>query len=183
MPDRAKERLSAEEFRQRYLGSPERDRTQMPHSQEHSTALAVDPGRDTGVAWTNAGGRIVTGTCGWWDLQHTLARPDLSNVLKEPVPSSDPDACCVVLEAPYKSRQSIGRKAPIAYDSGRVAREAELLAEWVRQSEYGFIEHDPSRQGEKWDSDRTRRIVGDWTGPDNQHVRDAIRLLFYYSFA
>jgi hypothetical protein len=181
----ANETMSAEEYRQKYDGEaqPQLDGLGSP-ANEHDFALAIDPGRSTGLAWTD-GDRVVTGVSDWWDVWDALASLYTGAAFEASVPgvrnSSD---LCVILEAPYKSRQSMGSEPAIAYNSGQVAREAELLAEWLRryEIEYGLIEHDPAPQGPKWDSSFARKIFGDWEGPDNADVRDAIRLLFFYNF-
>ena len=181
----ANETMSAEEYRQKYgdQAQPQLDGLGDP-ADKYDIALAIDPGRSTGLAWTDED-RVVTGTSDWWSVWDALASLYTGAAFEASVPgvleSSD---LCVILEAPYKSRQSMGAEPAVAYNSGQVAREAELLAEWLRRYEirYGLIEHDPARQDQKWDSSFARKIVGDWEGPDNEHCRDAIRLLFFYNF-
>jgi hypothetical protein len=186
MNDTANETMSAEEYRQKYG-----DQAQLEGMRPGDTcdvALAIDPGRESGLAWTD-GDRVVTGTASFWDLWSALSALHPGAALEPTGGASVPAVweasdCCVLLEAPYKSRQSMGAQPAVAYNSGQVAREAELLAEWLRSDGigYGLIEHDPSQQGPKWDSSFARKIVGGWEGPDNEHCRDAIRLLFFYDF-
>jgi hypothetical protein len=183
MPDTANETLTASEFRKKYGEETQQELGGLePPHKACDVALAIDPGKDTGLAWTD-GDRIVTGTSDWWQVWNALASMVPSAALGGPAPGlTDATDCCVILEAPYKSRQSMGREAAIAYNSGQVAREAELMAEWLREVDYRLIEHDPSQQGSKWDSDFTEQVAGAWEGPDNEHARDAVRLLVLYRF-
>ena len=137
-------------------------------SQDYDQALAIDPGTDTGLAWTD-GEVVKTVSSDFWETYTFLC-------------NHDPQTECILLEAPYKSRQSMGRKPAIAYNSGGVAREAELLRDAAEDLGYTVIEHDPSQQGQKWDRELAKQVVGGWEGPNNEHCRDAIRLLFFYNF-
>ena len=143
-------------------------------SADYDRAVAIDPGTDTGLAYTD-GDQVVTETSDFWGAIDDLMRP--AGVLGT-IPH---DQIVVILEAPYKSRQSMGRKPAIAYNSGGVAREAELMAERLSEK-FEVVEHDPSRQGKKWDSQAAHHFIDQWDGPDNEHVRDALRLLFFYNF-
>jgi len=180
----ANETMSAEEYRQKYGDQAQPQLKGMRPGDTCDVALAIDPGRTSGLAWTD-GDRVVTGTASFWDIWDALSELDLGRALGASVPAVwKASGHCVLLEAPYKSRQSMGAQPAVAYNSGQVAREAELLAEWLRSdgTVYRLIEHDPSQQGAKWDSSFARKTVGDWEGPDNEHCRDAIRLLFFYEF-
>ena len=183
MTDTANETLTAEEYRQKYGDQAQPQLKEMQPGNACDVALAIDPGRESGLAWTD-GDRVVTGTASFWAIWSALAELIPGAPLEGATPGVRAGDCCVILEAPYKSRQSMGSRPAIAYNSGQVAREAELLAEWLRGDEIGYrlIEHDPAQQGAKWDSSLARKIVGDWEGPDNEHCRDAIRLLFFYNF-
>jgi len=179
MPDPENETLTAEQFRQKYgdESQPDLDGLGAP-ADEFSEAVAIDPGKDTGLAWTD-GDRIRTVTTDFW----TLATRHWHSAY--PFSKSDvhPDTCCILLEAPYKSRPGMNAEnGAIAYRSGQVAREAELLRDRLREFDYTVIEHDPSQQGRKWDDDFARSVIGDWDGPNNEHCRDALRLLFFYDF-
>ena len=169
MTDTANETLSAAEYREKHgRGTqPTLDGMGAP-ADEYDQALAIDPGADTGVAWTN-GDAVETRTTDFWTLIRRFG-------------PANPASTVVILEAPYLSRQSMGRKPAIAYNSGAVAREAELLRDRIEWKGYPLIEHDPSQQGSKWDRDLAKQVVGGWEGPDNEHCRDALRLLFFYNF-
>jgi hypothetical protein len=184
MTDSANETMSAEEYRQKYgdQAQPQLDGFDNP-ADEHDFALAIDPGRDTGLAWTD-GEHIRTKNADFTLVLGLLLR-SMDQQVGGPSSGWDetlPSNTCLILEAPYKSRQSMGAQSAVAYNSGQVAREAELLKETCKKIGYDVIEHDPARQGPKWDSSFARKIVGDWEGPDNEHCRDAIRLLFFYEF-
>jgi hypothetical protein len=178
----ANETLSLEEFNLKYGDQAQPQLEEMRPGDTCDVALAIDPGRTSGLAWTD-GDRVVTGTASFWDIWDALSELDLGRALGASVPAVwEASDCCVLLEAPYKSRQSMGAQPAVAYNSGQVAREAELLKETGKKIGYDVIEHDPARQDQKWDSSFARKIVGDWEGPDNEHVRDALRLLFFYNF-
>lgn len=175
MSDTANETLTTEEFRQKYGGDSQLslDGLGAP-ADEYDQALAIDPGSDTGLAWTD-GETVKTVTTDFWGVYDQLSGT--------PPRMGDPEITCVILEAPYKSRPGMwADETAIAYRSGQVAREAELMQEAADEWGYTVIEHDPSQQGRKWDDDFARKIVGDWEGPSNEHCRDAIRLLFFYDF-
>jgi hypothetical protein len=175
MPDADNETLTAEQFRHKYgnESQQELDGLEPPH-RKFDTALAIDPGTDTGLAWPN-GERIKTLTTDFWGVYHQLD----STYDKY----TGPDETCLLLEAPYKSRPGMSAdQSATAYRSGQVAREAELLLVAAERLGYTVIEHDPSQQGRKWDSQFAESLVGAWEGPDNEHVRDALRLLFIYQF-
>jgi hypothetical protein len=181
--DTANETLSAKEYRRKYgeESQPELDGL-APPPDTCEQALAIDPGKTSGLAWTD-GERIVTAKSDFWETWNALASMAPGVALSQPTAGlTDASALCVILEAPYKSRQSMGAGPAVAYNSGGVAREAELMAEWLRETEYTLLEHDPSQQGSKWDAAAAEQIVGDWEGPNNEHVRDAVRLLFFYDF-
>jgi hypothetical protein len=145
-------------------------------AERYEQAVAIDPGTQAGLAYTD-GDRIVTETSTFWQAIDDLMRP--AGVLGT-IPH---DNIVVLLEAPYKSavgKQSHNQTA-IAYNSGKVAREAELMAERLA-NRFEVVEHDPSQQGGKWDASTAESMVGAWDGPNNEHVRDALRLLFWYHF-
>jgi hypothetical protein len=179
MPDSANETLTADEYRRMYGegAKPSQDGAEGA-LRRFECALGVDPGTDTGLAWTD-GEQLITNTSGFWAVEMLLRHGSGSGGTRY----VDNDDTCIILEAPYKSRpgMSAGRAA-IAYRSGQVAREAELLCRVAEQRGYCVIEHDPSQQSQKWDSGFTHQVVGDWEGPDQSDVRDAIRLLFFYDF-
>jgi len=182
MTDTANESMTAEEFRRRHKPQQSLDGLEPPHKR-YEEALAIDPGTDTGIAWTG-GDCVQTATTSFWPLT-TRHLAHLFDDAGMPTLSSAEavENCCILLEAPYESRPGMAAdESAIAYRSGQVAREAELIRDRFEHFGHEVIEHDPSQQGQKWDSGFARKIVGNWKGPDNEHCRDAIRLLFFYNF-
>jgi hypothetical protein len=179
MPDTQNENLTAAEFRKKYGDEPQPDLDGLgAPADEFSEAVAIDPGSETGLAWTD-GDRIRTVTTDFW----TLATRHWHSAYPFSKSDVDSDTCCVLLEAPYMSRPGMSAdEGAIAYRSGQVAREAELLRDRLDAFGYTVIEHDPSQQGKKWTRRWADAIVGDWDGPNNEHCRDALRLLFFYDF-
>ena len=161
MTDTANDSMSAAEYRAETSVDPT----------AYDAAVAIDPGKNTGVAWTDCDG-LHTATTDFWDLLDEMESPERW-----------PPDVAVILEAPYLSRPGMSaNNTALAYRSGQVAREAQLVRDRLESLGYDIVEHDPSQQGSKWDSDMMRQIVGDWDGPDNEHTRDALRLLLFYSF-
>lgn len=148
-----------------------------PPADRYDQAVAIDPGKETGLAYTD-GDHIITETSDFWATIGDLTDP--AGVLGT-IPHGN---IVILLEAPYKS--AVGKaghdETAIAYSSGRVAREAELLAERLSEK-FEVVEHDPAGQGASWDRSTTEQILGQvWDGPNNEHVRDALRLLVFYNF-
>jgi len=170
MPENQTERMTAAAFRAQYGGASE-DAAAL-EVVDYSEVIAVDPGKKTGLAQYHAhtdppGLYTHTGT--FWDVIGTAEEIHRHKVLW-------------IVEAPHASRPSMTRTNPnVIYSSGRVARESELLVERLRALGHAVIEHDPARQGQKWDDAFARRVLPDWSGPSNEHTRDALRLLFYYN--
>jgi len=172
--------MTAEQFQKmqeerRESGQLEPEALKSP-TDKHDRALAIDPGKDTGVAYysgqTDTSVNVRAWTSTFW------------NVL-EALPDTGPEDLFVILEAPYLSAAGsrANLKTAIAYSSGRVAREAELMMKALAERDYHFDEFDPAKySGGKWDSKFTRQVVGEWEGQDNEHTRDALRLLSYYNF-
>lgn len=151
------------------------DALEQPHKQ-FSEAVAIDPGRTSGLSWTD-GDDVRTWTSEFW----SIVGPTFFSGLPPGVAHTD--NTCVILEAPYLSRPGMHANIPAkAYNSGGVAREAKLIHERLEMAGYHVIEHDPAGQGPKWESREIRPIIGDWEGPDNDDTRDALRLLFFYNF-
>lgn len=158
--------MTAEEFRTEHTDSVD------------APAVAVDPGKTTGVAVCFSDGEINTRTMDFWSLMDTADGEAAIAQMKNSV---------YIVEAPYLTKWGKTQSGPRAYSSGRVAREAELLVEGLERRGYDVLEHDPRHEGSnqwsgKWDSDLAHRIVGEWEGPDNEHTRDALKLLFIYGF-
>jgi len=162
MTDTANESMTAAEYREQQAESGKRVGAK--------SAVAVDPGKTTGVAVKHTDGRLVTHTTDFWDLN----RATIDKRWMELVPW--------IVECPQSTR--FGVHGPDTrrqvYNSGGVAREAALLVEGLKRRGYDVVEHDPKDQGQKWDAQTLRGIVGDWQGPDQEDVRDALRLLVWY---
>jgi len=167
MTDTANERMTAAEYRAQQAESGRRVAS-LP-------AVAVDPGTTTGVAVAFADGEIKTRTSDFWDEMERVFEFGAPQVATMRDPT-------YIVEAPYLTRWGVHgpehRKQ--VYNSGGVAREASLLVDGLEWRGYDVIEHDPRDQGQKYDSKTLRGIVRDWDGPDNEHVRDALRLLVWY---
>ena len=180
MANLANETLTSQEFNELYRGEQTEASFQKTGPGDYPCALAIDPGTETGVAWSD-GDRIVTGTSDFWEASSALrnGRPHEALAVKVPAPDHSSEMV-VILEAVYESRQSMGAGPAIAYNSGQVAREADLLSRLIGKLGHDLIEHDPAGQPGKWNREVAERRVGDWVGPNNQHVRDAVRLLYWY---
>lgn len=152
---------------------PELGEEVMPAHKRLEEAIAIDPGKTAGVAWTNSD-QIEAWNSDFWAIHDTLqGHADRIDLHEEMV---------VLLEAPYLSRPGMrtGNTAQ-AYNSGGVARSAELLKNRLETIGYEVVEHDPSAQGPKWDAKTLGKMIT-WDGPNNEHIRDALRLLILYNF-
>jgi len=144
------------------------------------SAVAVDPGTTTGVAISYADRELHTRTTDFWTLLKMTSTKTSPSIwqLRDVV---------YIVEAPYKTGWGKTQQGPRAYSSGKVAREAELLVEGLNRRGHDVIEHDPRHDGGdwsgKWNSKLAHHIVGGWEGPDNEHTRDALKLLTLYGFA
>jgi hypothetical protein len=167
------DRFSAEEWREQ-TGPSKSDYDKKP------IALGIDPGSKTGVAWRGPNGQIATMKTNFWELWEMLRSGHAPRGIQEE--TIDRSKCCVILEALYLSRQSMGAQPKIAYNSGQAARESELMGQWIKKSSYGLIEHDPASYDAKWDPKIAEAVTGGWVGPNNEHTRDALRLLFAYDY-
>jgi len=172
MTDTANESMTAAEYREQQAGSGRRV-TSLP-------AVAVDPGTTTGVAVAFADGEIKTYTTTFWGLMDPVGQSTDITIVQMQDPT-------YIVEAPYKTEWGKAQdNSAMAYNSGGVAREAELLVEGLERRGYEVIKHDPHSSGNsgwgggKWDSQAARLIIGGWDGPDNEHTRDALRMLFWY---
>jgi len=152
-----------------------------PPALDAESAVAVDPGVNTGVAICYSNGDLQTKTTDFWTIAGGSQAESSTRItlLKDAV---------YIVEAPYITRwQKTQNSSAMAYKSGRVAREAELLVKGIRRMGWTVIEHDPHNDGGdwsgKWDSKLAHQIVGEWEGPDNEHTRDALKLLTLYGFA
>lgn len=147
-------------------------------AEQYDQAVAIDPGKSSGLAYTD--GEDVRA----WNSKFWPVVTPFENRPPEIVGTLGCDKTCVILEAPYLSRPGMqsGNSAQ-AYNSGRVAREAELIEARLTTIGYHVEAFDPARYDSgKWDSDFAHHMVGSWSGPDNGDVRDAIRLLTFYNF-
>lgn len=147
---------------------------------QYEKAVAIDPGVMSGLAWTG-GSRIYAWRSRFWQIAGDtpfLDRPDrLWGLL-------DPSETAIILEAPFLSRPGMAaNNTAKAYNSGRVAREAELLDARLTGCGYDVSRFDPAKyKTGKWDQRTTEHMAGEWAGPNNDDVRDAIRLLVFYDF-
>lgn len=162
MTDTANESMSAAEFRQQQADQGQRVAA--------DSAVAVDPGKTIGVAVKHRDGLLVTHTTDFWEINRVTI--DERWMELTPWIIECPQATRFGVHGPDTRRQ--------VYNSGGVAREASLLVEGLERRGYTVVEHDPYDQGQKWDAQTLRGIVGGWDGPDNEHVRDALRLLVWY---
>jgi hypothetical protein len=160
-----------------------------PPHRRCSTALALDPGSTTGVAFTD-GSTVVTAKTQFWDAVMAIDNGRMpgrrAEVLLDPVDTAfiveAPQNAGVVHQRLVNSQQSRTSLLKIAQNSGSVQREAALLIAGIRRL-YGpetLIEHTPTSA--KWDARQAEQIVGPWDGPNNEHTRDALAILFLYNF-
>ena len=169
MPDQ--DRMTAAEFREEHgeeIGQIDAD-----------SAVAVDPGKTTGVAVLHKDGTLHTFTTDFWGIYHEADQAKRSAW-------SDGDYKWIV-ESPHLTEWGVHGpdNNRTIYNSGGVAREAELLVKGLRRRGFEVIEHDPHHSGGqwgsgKWNSKTAHQIVGEWGGPDNEHTRDALKMLFIY---
>lgn len=183
MSNRVNETMTAAEYRRRTQG--QQDLGLGEEKDAPDEVVAIDPGKESGLAWTD-GERVATGTASFWPIcdQKTpwaellpIRRTAWTLAVRR-------QRMRIILEAPYRS--AVGKRShnqtAIAYSSGRVAREAELLRDRLTEQGYDVVEMDPSRLDGKWSSKTAGRIVGEWTGHDNEHTRDALRLLVSHGY-
>ena len=168
----ANETLTAEEFREKY-GGPTAEEATGELGDNYQKVVAVDPGVDTGVAVT-WGDHTKTFTVDFWDVYRRSRK------------GTNTDGTLYVVEAPYKTsvthqrlidgQQRLSAQLKIAQNAGGVQREAELLVEGLRRLGYVVLEHEPSTS-KKWDHDSLEGLIGEWSGPSNEHTRDALLML------
>jgi len=177
MTDRANDRYTPAEFKEEHGAGP--DGTRLTLGGEHDAAVAVDPGKTTGVAMYDQE-TLTTHTCDFWDL--FPVGDTLRSLWTRPL---------VIVEAPYKTgvvhqrlvagRKELSAQLKIAQNAGSVQREAELIVEGLQREGVRVVEHDPDTS-KKWSDKKLRRLIGDWDGPSNEHTRDAIMMLVAYGF-
>mgnify|MGYP000238091019 CR=1 FL=1 len=149
-----------------------------PVNQTYDRAVAIDPGKESmHLAWTD-GDRATAWASDFWSV--------CTNFENRPADAAFPcEKTVILLEAPYLSAPEKSSRTPsaVAYSSGMVAREAQLLQERLDSFGYQVEEFDPARyESGSWTAQTAEQFVGPWYGPNNEHARDAIRLLFYYNF-
>lgn len=176
-------RMSEEEY-QRFQGERAKDEARQLTAEElkgpaqkYEQAVAIDPGKSAGVACVKADGQVHAWSSTFWDLAGPFDE-------RPPECYLDAARTCVILEAPYLSRPGMqAGTCAQAYNSGRVARGAELLEQHLSRLGYHVEEYDPARyQTSKWDRQLAEHMIGDWSGANNDDTRDALRLLFFYNF-
>jgi hypothetical protein len=152
-----------------------------PLHRRFDAALAIDPGTTTGLAFTDGSLRLAF-TTDFWALIDALREQQLPPSDYQPQPCS-PQNTVVILEAPHLSAPGMrGGNTGQAYSTGRVSRESELLLDGIERIGFDVVEVDPAQNSGKWDRTTAERIIGGWSGQNNEHTRDALRLLFAYSF-
>jgi hypothetical protein len=175
-------RYSEKEFERLMQGRPgDSTNADEPLHRAFDSALAIDPGTTTGLAFTDGSVRLAY-TTHFWALIDALREKQLppSNFLPRPC---SPENTVVILEAPHLSAPGMrGGNTGQAYSTGRVSRESELLLDGMDRIGFQVVEVDPATNSGKWDRSTAERIIGGWSGQNNEHTRDALRLLFAYSF-
>ena len=150
--------------------------------------VGIDPGAETGVAvWSPRRGALLhVGSASFWAVVALLAERT------EPVgPVGRAGAwqvAGVVVEDPRRlpiyarNRSRTGAGAfgrgeadRIVRSVGRIDRDVELWATWLREAGYVVQLREPQRR-RKWDAAELARLTS-WTAPTNEHGRDAARLV------
>ncbi len=128
-------------------------------------AIAVDPGKTTGIAIAVDGELTELITSDFWGAIDIIA--------------SNPDAL-VVVELPanksvyHKGAKNRGAIERTGVNVGSVIREAELIIKYLHRDNRQYMTKKPSG---KVDAKKFMRITG-WQGGTNQHVRDAAMMVF-----
>lgn len=151
----------------------ERDLGDREVVREASSAISVDPGQTTGVAFKPLDGKIVTRTADFWEF---------FGLVQDGILAAD----VFIVEAPYLTNWPEGQpSSPVAYRSGMNHREAKLLVVGLNRLGFSVVEYDPHHSGSSgWDSKSAKKRVVtdniDWKGPRNQHCIDALHLLLLF---
>jgi hypothetical protein len=137
--------------------------------------VGVDAGKNTGVAvWDDTVGEWTLMTVGFWDAHDCIL-------------SLSPVTAAIVIEVPsghviHKRKEGATKgfgRDRMAANVGSARREATLLAERFLAKGYTVIQEKPTAT--KW----TRAELARHTGierPTNEHVRDAVRLVYNKGF-
>lgn len=188
MSDHANDQLTAAEYRELTGQQGPQDEAGNPETAPKESALAIDPGTETGAAWTN-GKHLRLATVDFWalleELEHGADTDWPINVT--------PARTAIILEAPHlrpvtHARNLKGQNwraaAKIAQNAGGVQREAELLAEGIERLGYQLTQTAPIQE-KKWPAGYAERVAKglglEWEGPNNEHTRDAFRLLLHHN--
>lgn len=150
--------------------------TTSPGEPTSSYAIGIDAGSTTGLAvWDGNEEEIVElKTLSFWScIQHVITE----------YPPGD-DGPTIYIEDPTqigaiydRHRGSSGPKMwKIAQNVGAVKRETELLITKFEQLGYVVCAVKPA--GKKWDAETCEQITGYNGSPNNQDVRDAIKLVY-----
>lgn len=138
---------------------------------DFDTVVAFDPGKTTGCAIYHADPQWIE--CRTLDFWNAAA---LAETL-------DPESTAVLIEdprfnAPTFEHGEHGRRKreKISQNVGQNKQVAALLIQ--RFDAAGFDATAIRPRGAKWDSEMCRQLTGYDESPNNQHVRDAIRLLY-----
>lgn len=141
-----------------------------------SIVVGIDPGLSLGFAlWDAEAGRLreVTTTT-FWDAARRLARAArLDPCPVDHVVVEDARALPVYHRNRHANR---GQRDRIARSVGQIDAQVRLLVERCERLGLDVVLIEPSR-AKKWDAEEFERLTG-WTGPTNEHGRDAARLVF-----
>lgn len=151
--------------------------------------VGIDPGAETGVAvWSPRRGALLRVASGsFWSVvdllwQDTLPVGGVNSVKTHLFGQPRWHVAGVVVEDPrglpiYARNRGFGRGAAdrIARSVGRIDRDVELWATWLRAQGYAVRLSEPQKRT-KWDAADLARYTG-WTASTNEHGRDAARLV------
>lgn len=122
--------------------------------------IGIDPGKHTGMAIAMDGKiTALTETDFWGCVDYLQVHDDALVVIELPNTKH-------VWHGDAKAKGAIQRTG---VNVGSCIREAELLVSWLHRNKRNYIIQKP--QG-KLDANMFKRITG-WSGPTNQHKRDA----------
>lgn len=133
--------------------------------------IALDPGKTTGCAIYDADAdEVECRTLDFWQAAALAGEfaPSVTAVLVE-----DPRFNAPTFEHGEHGRR---KREKISQNVGQNKEQAGLLVD--RFDGAGFTTKAVRPRGAKWDAGKCRMLTGYDRTPNNQHIRDAIRLLF-----